>query len=331
VRRELLTLASTLAMREEAFALVTVVRREPPSSVRVGDAALVTGEGNYHGWVGGGCTQSTVVREALRAIADGEPRLLSLCPDPASERRPGVAAFPMTCASGGTVDLYVEPVIPVPRLVLFGTSPAARALARIGHAMGYRVDIVDPDADAAAFPEAERVLPEITPQAVPPGAYALVATMSERDADAIEASLRVAPAYVGLIASRTRFAELKETLLERGVPPAALHHIAVPAGLDIGARTPEEIALSIMAQMVERRRRAGADARKEKTQSPASVPDQTREATDPVCGMTVAIAGARHTADIDGQRYYFCCAGCRTSFVSDPARYRSVGAAASTS
>jgi len=331
MRRELLTLASNLAAREEAFALVTVVRREPPSSVRVGDAALVTGDGNYRGWVGGGCTQSTVVREALRAIADGEPRLLSLSPDPAGERRAGVVALPITCVSGGTVDLYVEPVIPVPRLVLFGTSPAARALARIGHAMGYRVDIVDPDADAAAFPEAERVLTEITPEAVPPGAYVLVATMSERDADAIEATLRVAPAYLGLIASRTRFAELREVLLGRGVPSAALHHVAAPAGLDIGARTPEEIALSIMAQMVEQRRRAGTHAREEKSQSPASVPDQPREAIDPVCGMTVAVAGARHTADVEDRRYYFCCAGCRTTFVTDPSRYRPAGAIAGAS
>jgi xanthine dehydrogenase accessory factor len=331
MQRKLLTLASTLAAREESFALVTVVRREPPSSVRVGDAALVTSDGNFHGWVGGGCTQSTVLREALRAIADGEPRLLSLSPDPASERRPGLVALPITCASGGTVDLYVEPVIPVPRLVLFGTSPAARALARIGHAMGYRVDIVDPDADAAAFPEAERVLAEISPETVPLGAYVLVATMSERDADAIEATLRVAPAYLGVIASRIRFAELRDMLLQRGVSSSALQHVAAPAGLDIGARTPEEIALSIMAQMVERRRRAGTDARREKAPSPEGVSDQPREAIDPVCRMTVAVAGARHTADVEGRRYYFCCAGCRATFLADPTRYRSAGAVADAS
>ena len=330
MRRELLTLASTLAAREEAFALVTVVRREPPSSVRVGDAALVTRDGHYHGWVGGGCTRSTVLREALRAIADGEPRLLSLSPDPSSEHRPGLIALRITCASGGSVDLYVEPVIPVPRLVLFGTSPAARALARIGHAMGYRVDVVDPDADAAAFPEAECVLTELAPDSIRPGAFVLVATMSERDADAIEATLRAAPAYLGVIASRTRFGELREALLQRGVPATALHHIAAPAGLDIGARTPEEIALSIMAQMVERRR-SGAEAQQEAAQPPAGIPAQPREAIDPVCGMTVTVAGARHTADVEGLRYYFCCAGCRTTFLNDPSRYRAAGAVAGAS
>jgi xanthine dehydrogenase accessory factor len=271
-----------------------------------------------------------VLREALRAIADGEPRLLSLSPDPSSEHRPGLIALPITCASGGSVDLYVEPVIPVPRLVLFGTSPAARALARIGHAMGYRVDVVDPDADAAAFPEAECVLTELAPDSIRPGAFVLVATMSERDVDAIEATLRAAPAYLGVIASRTRFGELREALLERGVPATALHHIAAPAGLDIGARTPEEIALSIMAQMVERRR-AGAEAQQEAAQPPAGIPIQPREAIDPVCGMTVTVAGARHTADVEGLRYYFCCAGCRTTFLNDPARYRAAGAVAGAS
>lgn len=330
MRRELLTLASTLAAREEPFALVTVVRREAPSSVRVGDAALVTRDGHYHGWVGGGCTRSTVLREALLAIADGQPRLLGLSPDPSSERRPGVIALPITCASGGTVDLYVEPVIPVPRLVLFGTSPAARALARVGHAMGYRVDVVDPDADAAAFPEAECVLTELAPEGIRPGAFVLVATMSERDADAIEAALRAAPAYLGVIASRTRFGELREALLQRGVSPAALHHIAAPAGLDIGARTPEEIALSIMAQMVQRRR-AGTEAHQESAQAPVGTPPQPREAIDPVCGMTIVVAGARHTADVEGHRYYFCCAGCRATFLTDPSRYRTAGAAAGAS
>jgi xanthine dehydrogenase accessory factor len=330
MRPELLTLASTLAAREEAFALVTVVRREPPSSVRVGDAALVTRDGHYHGWVGGGCTRSTVLREALRAIADGEPRLLSLSPDPSSERRPGLIALPITCASGGSVDLYVEPVIPVPRLVLFGTSPAARALARIGHAMGYRIDVVDADADAAAFPEAACVLTELGPEGIRPGAFVLVATMSERDAAAIEAALRSAPAYLGVIASRTRFGELREALLGRGVSPAALHHIAAPAGLDIGARTPEEIALSIMAQMVQRRR-TGAEARQEPAQAHAGAPDQPHQATDPVCGMTVTVVGARHTADVEGHRYYFCCAGCRTAFLTDPSRYRTASAIAGAS
>ena len=323
MRPELLGLASRLAARGEAFALVTVVRREPPSSARVGDTALVTGSGEVHGWVGGGCTRSTLLREALRAISDAEPRLLSLSPEPFRERRPGLVALPMTCKSGGTVDLYVEPVLPAPRLVLFGASAAARMLARIGHAMGYRVDVVDPEADKTAFPEAERVMSEISPDAEPKGAYVLVATLGERDVDAIQAAVALAPAYLGAITSRKRFSELREALLARGVPSSALDAIAAPAGLDIGARTAEEIALSVMAQIVERRRRpAHAEPKAEQAVAArAPLTHELSEATDPVCGMTVAVKGARHYADVEDRRYYFCCAGCRTLFLADPARY----------
>ena len=322
MRPDLLTLASNLAAREERFALVTVVRREPPSSARVGDVAVVTETGDYYGWVGGGCTRSTVLREARRAIADGEPRLLSLSPEPDGMQRPGMVALPMTCESGGTVEIYVEPVLPVARLLLFGSSPAVRVLARIGHAMGYRVEVVDPDADEASFPEAKRVSQTIAADAVPRGAHVLVATMGERDLEAIEAVAGCAPAYLGVIASAKRFAQLRDALLARGISRETLERISAPAGLDIGACTPEEVALSIMAQIVERRRRAAARAEG----APPREPE--REAVDPVCGMSVTIAGARHTAQVRDTTYYFCCAGCRTKFLADSARYVAAGAAA---
>jgi len=306
LRPDLLTLAASLAAREERFALVTVVRREPPSSAQVGDVALVTERGEYHGWAGGGCTRSSVLREAMRAIADGEPRLLSLSPEPEGGRRPGVVFLPMTCDSGGTVE----------------SSPAVRVLARIGHAMGYRVDVFDPDAGESDFPDA-KVLRSIAADALPRGAHVLVATMGDRDIEALEAVLARSPAYVGVIASSKRFAQLRDALLARGVPREALERVTAPAGLDIGARTPEEIALSIMAHIVERRRRAAAMA--PGIPEPAEAP---REAVDPVCGMSVTVAGARHTAEALGVTYYFCCAGCRTKFLADSARYLAARAGA---
>ncbi len=321
MRPDLLAVASGLAAREERFAIATVVRREPPSSARVGDTALVTEKGEYHGWAGGGCTRSTVVREALRAIADGEPRLLSLSPQPAGRERPGMVALPMTCESGGTVEIYVEPVLPAARLVLFGSSPAVRALAAIALAMGNRVDVVDPDADPDAFPKGASVRRELGADGVPRGAHVLVATMGDRDIEAIESALGRAPAYLGVIASRKRFEPLRDALLARGASREAVGRIVVPAGLDIGARTPEEIAVSIMAQIVEMRRRAAA-----REPAPAAAQQAAREAIDPICGMTVTIAGARHSAEVGGVTYYFCCGGCRTKFLADPARYLAAGA-----
>ena len=283
MRPDLLALAAGLSAREERFALVTVVRREAPSSARVGDTALVTEGGDYHGWAGGGCTRSTVVRESLRALADGEPRFLSLSPDPAAAQRPGMVSLPMTCDSGGSVEIYIEPVLPAPRLALFGDTPAARALARIGEAMGYRVDSANLK-----------------------NACVLVATMGDEDVEILKKVLAAEPAYVGVIASRRRFEQVRGDLMAEGVPRAALERIAAPAGLDIGARTPEEIALSVMAQIVALRRKA---APKE------SFSSKTAEAIDPICGMTVNVATARHSAEVQGVAYYFCCAGCRTKFL----------------
>jgi xanthine dehydrogenase accessory factor len=317
MRPELLELAARFASRGERFALVTVVRRQAPSSARVGDTALVTASGEVHGWVGGGCTRSTLLRESLRAMADNAPRLLSLSTDPRAEQRPGVVALPMTCQSGGTVDLYVEPVLPESRVVVFGATPAARTLVRIAHAMGYRAEVVDADAQASDIPEATRVMSEIAADATTHDTYTLVATMDERDLEAIEAALKLKPVYLGVIASHKRFAELSDALAARGVSRTAIDAIAAPAGLDIGARTPEEIALSIMAQIVERRRKsASASARADVAQTA-----EPREAIDPVCGMMVSIAGARYVAEAEGRKFYFCCGGCRSKFLADPARY----------
>src|SRR5581483_3074630 len=167
---------------------------------------------------------------------------------------------------------------------------------------------------SADFPGAP-VRAEIAPDAVPRGAYVVVATMGDRDLEILDAVVAAAPAYVGVVASRKRFEPLRDALLAQGVSREALDPIAAPAGLDIGARTPEEIALSIMAQIVERRR-AGAMAPREEAR-----PQPAAEARDPICGMSVTVAGARHTAEAGGATWYFCCAGCRAKFLADPQRY----------
>jgi xanthine dehydrogenase accessory factor len=322
MRPDLLHLASDLARRGEAFVLATVVQRERPSSARVGDAALVTQGGAFHGWLGGSCTQPVVVREALRALADGQPRLIALSPDPGAERRPGVEAFPMTCHSGGSVDIYIEPQLPAPRLVVFGLSPVAQALTRVARAMGYSVDAVDPAADRAAFPEADRVFtsldePLLRQRAPATGATlaAAIATMGEGDEAAVGAALDLDPAYLGLVASRRRFAAIRETLVAGGTPAAVLERVKCPAGLDIGAHSPAEIAVSIMAELVQRVHARPAPARARE------LPVAAGEARDPVCGMMVTVAGARHTASHAGRTFYFCGAGCREQFLGSPESY----------
>jgi xanthine dehydrogenase accessory factor len=323
MRADLLHRAAELTRKREAFAIATVVRREPASSAQVGNTAVIEETGAFHGWLGGSCIRPTVVREAVAAIRDAAPRLISLTPTPDAERRPGVTALPMTCHSGGSVDIFIEPVVPAPRLLVFGVSPAAQALARLGAVMGYAVDAIDPEADRATFADAERVLPEFRAPdfADRPGSqkrrlFAVVATLGQRDEEATMNALSIDPAYVGVVASRKRFAQIADTLAGRGVSRDALARVTNPAGIDIGARAPEEIALSILAEIV-RLRHAAVDV------VDVAVPAAAvfAEERDPVCGMTVSPVDATHHVDHAGRTFYFCCGACCERFLASPERY----------
>ena len=365
MRTDILQLASVLAARGEAFALATVVRREPPSSARVGDAAVVTPDGEFRGWLGGSCTRPTVVREALAALADEAPRLIGIVhdPDSASGARPGLTVFPMACHSGGSVEIYIEPLLPARRLLVFGVTPTARALARLAAVLGYRVEAVDPEASEALFPDAGRLVTDDA-SVEPPGSerdaarcFAVVATLGQRDEEAALTAARLEPAYLGVVASRKRFGQIRETLAAGGATQQQLDRIANPAGLDIGAETPEEIALSILAEITRRRRarrpardRASAVTVGEAGQDPAPAAaaaatgqDPAVAATvadtaqgpaaagaterDPVCGMTVSASAASHHAEVRGRTFYFCCARCRAQFLAEPDKYATAAGA----
>ena len=304
MRTDTLQLASELAARSETFALATVVRREPPSSARVGDSAVVTPDGEFHGWLGGSCTRPTVIREALAALADGAPRLIGIVrdPDSISQPRSGLTVFPMACHSGGSVEIYIEPLLPARRLLIFGVSPTAQALARLAAVLGYRVEAVDPEASETLFPDASRL---VTSDASiePPGSgrdaarcFTVVATLGQRDEEAVWAATRLKPAYVGVVASRKRFGQIRETLAARGARPEQLDRITNPAGIDIGAQTPEEIALSILAEIT--RHGPGRDevSRREAGRGPTMdpVPPLPVPQTDRAAAPGTAVAQAEH-------------------------------------
>ena len=302
MRTDTLQLASELAGRREAFALATVVRREPPSSARVGDSAVVTRDGGFHGWLGGSCTRPTVVREALAALADGAPRLIGIVRDPDSIAQPrsGLTVFPMACHSGGSVEIYIEPLLPARRLLVFGVSPTAQALARLAAVLGYRVEAVDPEAGETLFPDASRLVTS-DESIEPPGSgqdaarcCAVVATLGQRDEEAAWAASRLEPGYLGVVASRKRFGQIRETLAARGATPEQLDRITNPAGLDIGAETPEEIALSILAEITRRgraRSRARAPAPNAAVTDSEQDPAPATAVTDTERGPAPAAAG----------------------------------------
>jgi xanthine dehydrogenase accessory factor len=266
--------AGRLAAEGRPFALATVVNVERPASARRGDHAVVTPDGALQGWVGGACTEPTVVRESLAALGDGEARLV---------RVEG------GCESEGTIEVLVEPQLPAPLLAVIGDSPAARTLNELARTIGWRVSTeLTQGADAV-----------------------VVASMGQADENTLEVALAGEAGYVGLVASSKRGSAVLAELRGRGVDEETLARIRCPAGLDLGPSSQEEIAVAILAELVAwRHTRPGSAAEL-----------VVAEAVDPVCGMTVAIAGARETAVHEGRTYYFCGAGCRSRFEADPARY----------
>jgi xanthine dehydrogenase accessory factor len=293
VTGEVLTQAGRLTSEGTPYVLATVVSVLRPASTRRGDKALVTAAGELTGWVGGACSEPIVVREALCALADGEPRLLRIGPPGSAEDTPDdVVVAESMCASEGVVEVLLEPQLPSPLLVVIGDSPAARTLAGLAPAVGWRV--------SATLAE---------------GADAVVvATMGHGDEDTLEAVLATPVGYVGLVASSRRSTAVQEALRARGVDEEALARLRSPAGLDLGPSTQQEIAVAVLAELVAWRHTRG------------EVPAPPAEAVDPVCGMTVAIEGAKEAAVHDGITYYFCGAHCRHRFEADPARFAGIEA-----
>ena len=320
------------------FAMATVVAVQRPTSARPGARGLIHPDGSIEGWVGGSCAQPVVVRESLRSLADGQPRLLRLSKNaPAEGRRgDGVVELVMTCHSGGTLEIYVEPHLPPPLLWVAGTTPIAGALVNLASASGWRVTLFDPLAERDAFPSAEHVsaATNLASAESGPSPYVVVATQGVWDEEAVESALRGNAAYVGLVASPTRAAVLRTWLREEAnLPEERIAALRAPAGLDLGAETAEEVAVSILGELIQvRRGRAsfvaapgpatlagGGPATTTIAQPATSVDDIVL--LDPVCGMTVEREHARHLAEHDGIVYAFCSIGCRTRFMREPTAY----------
>jgi xanthine dehydrogenase accessory factor len=313
-----MTLLAENAASGRACALATVVRTESPTSAHPGDKAVITDDGELHGWIGGSCSDALVRREALVAMGDGLPRLVRIRPDVEAleTRNGGELTVATTCPSGGTLDIFIDPHLPRPLLLVIGESPAARALIELGRVVGYRTCGVHPGATASDFPGADRVLSslDLSSLAGEKDCWVVVATMGHYDDDALLAALTLTDADIALVASERRSAAVLDTLRARGVSDAQRARVRAPAGAR-RAGAQEEIALHALAEVVARRH-------ERLISKPVSAPQAiVGFALDPVCAMTVDTTDATHTAIHDEQTYYFCCSGCREQFIEDPARF----------
>jgi xanthine dehydrogenase accessory factor len=285
-RLDLMARASELRARRVPFVLATVLRAEAPTSAKPGDSAVVLADGSIEGFVGGSCAQATVRAESLRSLADRRPRMVLIAPDavdvPAGD---GVVRVSNPCLSGGTLEMFLEPTLPAPLVRVYGTSPIAAALRAGAIALGF---------DAAEGLPGEMIAEET--------AAVVVATHGFDEEAVIAEALRAGVPYIGLVASRRR-AEGVLGAMELGRADRARVHS--PAGLDIGAGSPGEIAVSILAEIISLRPRAAA------RHEPAM-------AVDPVCQMEVAAVESSLHTEFEGRNYYFCAKGCLKAFSADP-------------
>ena len=312
----LLELAHKLTQAGEAFVLATVVWCERPTSAKPGAQAIIQTDGTMAGWIGGSCAQPVVLREALRILREGDdPYLLRLGAQGTEIERIGVRVFPMSCSSGGILDIYMEPHLPRPKLVLVGDSPVIAALSQLAGVLDFAIIQLD-TADLSKIQIDERT-------------FVLVATHGQYDEDALEQALRSSAAYIGMVGSHKRAEACREYLRTSGLIESQIERLKAPAGLDIGAVTPQEIAASILAELVQLRRRGSIanqllthstdEERLESDQT--GIVHEPETSVDPVCGMMVAVATARHHSTLDGQDYYFCCPACKRLFERDPQEY----------
>jgi xanthine dehydrogenase accessory factor len=308
---EVLERARELADRGEEFALATVVWRQAPSSGQTGARAVVTADGQVHGFIGGACAEPVVIREAQRVIRSGEARLLFLgtTVEPTTAVPDGMVYVPMSCQSEGALQVFVEPVVPVIDLLVVGRSPMVHLLVQLADALGWSARAADvPDLDADDIRERSLVV---------------VATQGHGDEEALELAARARPAFLGLVASRKRGESLLAYAAERGVPRELLDRVHTPVGLDLGHTSHREIAVAVLAELVQLRA-AGAFSTTSEGGAADRAPEGTTEAVDPVCGMTVTVDASgwsAHMHELAGTTYHFCCVGCRDRFAADPTRY----------
>jgi len=297
----------SLLSERTPFVLATVVRARRPTSVRPGNAAVVLPDGTMEGFVGGVCAESSVRLHALRAMETGDPLLLRLVPEGGDadvvDAIEGAVVERNPCLSGGALEIFIEPHLPAARLVIVGGSPIAEAIVAVATASGY--DIVRASR-AAATGGVE----------VAGAAAVIVASHGNGEEGVISEALRAGVGYVALVASPKRGTAVRAEL---DVPDELAAQLHTPAGLNIGARTPAEIAISILAQMVERQHADPMTTPPAPAEASMPVPAVVAVATDPVCGMQVAITDAAPRLQVAGDHVYFCCDGCRDRYAAEHA------------
>ena len=314
---------NSLRSENAPYATAVVTRRKKPSSGKPGDKAIITLDGNIHGWIGGGCTKGIVLKEALLSLEDKKPRVVCISPNEQTTTFDNTKLYAMTCQSGGELEVYIEPILPKPHIVIFGNSHIAVSLSNVAKAIDFRIThyMNKSVADEFQTNEAIRDIGNFKTGDVDLSAYVVVCTQGEGDLEALEKAVSTDSSYISFVSSRIKANSIFADLKNNGISIDKLKKIKTPAGIDINAKTHDEIAISILAEIIEHFRTAEDSLALEATGSGSpSIPNKDYY-LNPVCNIPIQKSTAKHVVEYNGEKVYFCCDGCKVSFEKNPSEY----------
>ena len=302
----------------EEFAVAHVIWREAPSSGKPGDKAIILKDGTIIGWIGGGCVKGIAVKEAREAIRENRSRLVRIDPDEGNSEDSSHKTYRMTCHSGGTMELFIEPITPNPQLIIVGKSNIARALSKLAIATNLRVHVLSNDVHKGMFPGVNNIHDRVdfSKINIDKNTFIVVSTQGEDDEESIRKALETSCNYVGFISSLRKSVKIKEYLEQTELSANRINELKIPVGMDINAKLPEEIAISILAEIVQLFRDPN---RKEDQETDTAINDDTY--INPVCRVAVSKKDAKHVLEYGAHTVYFCCDGCKVSFDTEPEKY----------
>jgi xanthine dehydrogenase accessory factor len=313
-----------LKKKNEPFALAVVVRRDAPSSGKVGDKALIRKSGHLEGWIGGGCVSGIVLKEALDAIRSGKARLVRIGKHLVdSQIQEGVMEYKMTCQSEGTVEVFIEPVLPQPHLVVIGKSEIAKSMVRFAKAAGYRITGVGQDANLKTYDKVDELIThyDLSGLKTSPASFMVIATQGDNDEKALLEALKKDCSYIGFVASRKKMSAMKAYLIDAGIDPKKVEGIRSPAGIDINAKLPDEVAISILAEIIQVKNSLDVVVSFDQLNAAPGEGPAPSFYINPVCGIPVDMNNPKHIIEYKGEKVYFCCDGCKVKFEKDPEKY----------
>ena len=315
------------------FAIAQVVDRMAPSSGKVGDKALILETGEMIGWVGGGCVRGIVIKEALDVIRTKRYKRVRISPEGGTRETATYKEYVMSCQSKGTVEILIEPMIAQPEIIIAGKSNIARKLAVLAIAADFRVSVLANDADSQMFPGVQRVYDKIdfSPFKNLSNSYIIVTTRGENDDLVVRKAMETRAGYVGFVASAKKAEDLRAKLSNEGLSEDDISRLRSPVGLDINAKLASEVAISILAEVIDdfRDGRVSTSKGKEEAQPEATTPVESTAGDtfaeeyyiNPVCQVPVSRKNPKHIIEYKGELVYFCCDGCKVSFEKNPAQY----------